>query len=703
MQKDNLITTPTLFPLDPSNEACLRELIALLNTPARTLSEAVTKIAFDGGCSFLEQKIVALPVIRTQGTSGFNYSSGPKMLAYLRFGFTKSEYFVLQSMVLDGVSNWISHFYSLDGKYAFSEGPSSHPFAELPEHMLEENCPILNQLYNLAILEYPKTKEAKANTRVLNTIEQILRKIQNIRGNELSVSQGAQDGSIKAINEKLLSIELDPVYTWKERQTLLKSLKEDRAEIIRVKKRIHPRILFVYVLPLFVVDLKAGAYRFIKRPISNILGLLETLFIDPIRWFGKVVRGNMGYSIALAIYSPFTFFFITQPMNPHAMWAVGKVRSAYIESTERIKQVFMGVSTHAAVKEISETPKRNYSDLKSATGGILLSSDVQEVSQQTWDERMSNFKAMQISYEENMEIAPRIGRLEQMETQLNWPLIVESTWLETERYSNFLSFIDQNSKDYTQDFVNFVRAEKIRTDQVQLYLWDRNIRFILDHPYTMMDESKEQTQMDFYVGRSFVMLRDMTNSLAMKHQGLALPAGYDGIMKLAQKFDAEYKSSGSVLDRLKSNSKLFSQMDPKSTAELRSYMKRQWEILYLLQNHAQEASNFGLQMYIWSVRNAVYTLQSLYSTKREELSLLSLNFKKGNTPSKLSNNLSFKHIDSQYEALFHMLVLEYTSIRKEIGEALKKDIEADQRKQIIDGVESFLKERDFLLKSGNLI
>jgi hypothetical protein len=174
-------------------------------------------------------------------------------------------------------------------------------------------------------------------------------------------------------------------------------------------------------------------------------------------------------------------------------------------------------------------------------------------------------------------------------------------------------------------------------------------------------------------------------------------------MKLAQKFSGEYKNAGSLLDRLKNNSKLFSQLDPKSTNELRSYMKRQWEVLYLLQNRAQEASNFGLQMYVWSVRNAVYTLQSLYSSKREEMSILSLAFKKGMKPQKMSSNPAFKQIESQYEALFHMLVLEYTSIRKEIGESLKKDIEADQRKAIIDGVESFLKERDQLLKNANLV
>ncbi len=316
---------------------------------------------------------------------------------------------------------------------------------------------------------------------------------------------------------------------------------------------------------------------------------------------------------------------------------------------------------------------------------------------------MSQFKAMQIAYEGNLEIAPRFGRLEQMETQLNWPLIVESTWLETERYLQFLNFLKANEKEYDPAFIRFAEKEKSRAEEVQLYLWDRNIRFILDHPYTMMDETGEQTQMDHYVGRSFILLRDMTSTLANRTKGLALPAGHERIMALAKKFDSEFKAGGSVLARLKNNSKLFERRNSMDTAELRTYMKRQWEILYLLQNHAQEASNSGLQMYNWSVRNTVHLLQSLYSTKREEMSLTSLQFKKGLARSKLTANASFRQMDSQYEALFHMMVLEFTSIRKELAEHLKNDIEASQRKRLIEGLESFFAERDSLLKQANLI
>jgi hypothetical protein len=218
-----------------------------------------------------------------------------------------------------------------------------------------------------------------------------------------------------------------------------------------------------------------------------------------------------------------------------------------------------------------------------------------------------------------------------------------------------------------------------------------------------MDQSKEQTQFDYYIGRAFINLRDMTNELSKRFKGLPIPAGYQNIAQMAQNFELDYKKNGSVLERLKNNSKVFAQKDPSSTQELRSYMQRQWEVLYLLQNKTQEGSNNGLQLYVWSVRNTVGLLQSLYSSKREEASLLSLSFRKGAIVNKLSTNNSFKKIDSQYESLYHMMVLEYASIRKEIGESLKNDIESTQRKKILTGVESFLKERDTLLKGANLL
>lgn len=681
------------------------ELATFLGTPSKTLQDFITKIGMDGGTTHLTQSVQALPVFRTANTSGYNYSYHKTMMAYIRFGITTSGYFVVQSLILNSKSSWASHYYHADGGYAFSEGPITHVFSSNSDSLMETNCPIINHLYNILSDEYLALKDGKeTNSKRVLTIEKALQRLSKTRTNELSVTSGLNDQAVQQLNQKMMLIDLDPVYTWKERHQLIAKLKEERSKLLNTKKRAHKAGFFTYTLPLFGHDLKAAFARIAKRPLNNALGILERICLDPIRWFFKVVRSNMGYSVALAIYSPFTYFFITQPMNPHATFAVGKVRSAYIQTVEAFEHV-LGIEN----KKIETKPSTLGLALNAAataqasSRGMLLTTDVPEVNNQSWDDRMNNFKNMQNSYESNMESAPRMGRLEQMETQLNWPLIVESAWNETERYLNFLSFIESNAKDYLPSYVQFVKAEKSRTEQAQLYLWDRNIRFILDHPFTMMDQSKDQTQADYYVGRAFIQLRDMTSTLTSRYKGLEMPQGYAAISQLASHFESDYKTNGSVLERLKNNSKLFAQKDKLDAEELRTYMKRQWEILYLLQNRAQEGAVHALQMQVWSVRNVVTILQSLYSTKREEMSTLAFSMKPGAAINKLTANPAFKRIDSLYESLFHMMVLEYTSIRKEIGEELKNDIEATQRKTLIESVENFLKERDVLLKGANLL
>ena len=51
-----------------------------------------------------------------------------------------------------------------------------------------------------------------------------------------------------------------------------------------------------------------------------------------------------------------------------------------------------------------------------------------------------------------------------------------------------------------------------------------------------------------------------------------------------------------------------------------------------------------------------------------------------------------------YETLFHNLVYEYVSIRKELSN-LKNDIEYQQRVDIINNLMAFLNERNELLKA----
>jgi hypothetical protein len=353
MQNEKNITTPTLVPTLSPVEESLQELSRLLTTPNPLLIDFLSALAFDGGTHLFSNEVKALPVFRTNLTSGYNYSFETKMLAYVRFGITTSKYFVIQSLILDGKAAWVSHYYSADGKYSFSEGPISHHFCEASEVLMEANCPILNHLYNVLSAEYSRVNAGNANTISAYLIERTLRRIQKTNGHKLSIALGIHDSAIRVLNDRLMSVELDPVYNWKERRSLFSSIKKERASLIRTKKRAHQKSFLSYTLPLIAYDMKAAFQRFKKRPYNNTVGLLDTILLDPIRWFGGVVRSNLGLSVAMAIYSPFTYFFITQPMNPHAMSVVGSVRSAYLQTTDTVSHLLSNgatVTTTAAVK-----------------------------------------------------------------------------------------------------------------------------------------------------------------------------------------------------------------------------------------------------------------------------------------------------------------------------------------------------------------
>lgn len=563
-------------------------------------------------------------------------------------------------------------------------------------------CPILNFLYQIASEEYPSPERSASNTRLLHTIEKTLRALDGLPPPLPSIHLGLADPAFIRLLDRMLEVERDPVHTWKERQDLIKALKSERRILIYTKRRVHGTHGLMVSFSLSLYDLRGNWDRFRLRPWSNLLGWMDALILDPVRWFFKIVRGNMGYSIALAIYSPFTFFFITQPMNPHAMWAVGRVRTAYLDALEHLGKATGNThSTHTAQSE-PQTKESLPRSIPSPTGFPLMG-DLPEHANQSWEERMSQFKAMQIAYEENLEIAPRMGRLEHMESQLNWPITAESAWIETERYLQLTSFLLANSSDYDSDFIAWVKNEEQRAVHVELYLWDRLTRFILDHPYTLMDESNEQHGQTVYVGRAFSLLRNMTQNLGNRFPGLRPHGDYSRIFRLSERFEQDRKDGKGVLDRLQRNLPLFQADRLPDPIEIRRKMKRQWETLYLLENRAQEAALSGLQLYVWSIRNAIHILQSLYSTRRFDLSHLALVLKRGATPSKLTKNPDFESTESQYEALLHLMILEFSSVKKELGEALQKDIEAVQRTRIIEEWKTSLQEREKLLLKKDLI
>jgi hypothetical protein len=288
-----------------------------------------------------------------------------------------------------------------------------------------------------------------------------------------------------------------------------------------------------------------------------------------------------------------------------------------------------------------------------------------------------------------------MGRLEQLETQYNFPMQIESTWEELERYNNLIFKLRQENPNLSAKLKQYLTNEVNRTQQLELYLWDRMSRFILDQIYVMLDKDNEQKRNDYYVGRSFVFMQEMTNILSWRYRNFKKPEGYERIEKLANFYAGNRKEFGSIMQNLKENSDLYKQKDVLNTKEFRAYMKRQWEILFLQNSKAEEASNNGLNMYIWSVRNTAWVLQSIYSAKKEELSLL------------VKRDIAQKSLESQdlmtrtkisltYETLLHNLTLEYVGIREEIMNRLSKDIESTQRMMVLENLKEFISDREKL-------
>jgi hypothetical protein len=649
--------------------------------------------------------------------------------------------FVLRRYTQDQEKNYERFdYFNMIGEFTFtSEKKTLEPlYVETLE--IDKSCPILNHLYNFLALEYKLASEGKSWATVqVHSVEKFLRQIYNSKIINLPIKHGLQDPAIQDIYTNILKIELDPVLTWEERQLVFKEKKDILNRIIATKTRAHKLSKTKFKIAILKKNFFNFKDRVLARPSSNAKGLLFRYTMGKVFWFFKTVKNNLGYSVALAVYGPFTYYFITMPMNPHAMQAVGRVRTAYldvkteimdivkkdnkvintsIKTTNKNKIVDSVTTSNAAPISINQNALANVIYPSSLTIGptldinvdlgdgdqgnykpnllnMLLTTDIPKVDRQTWNERMSNFKQMQIAYEENIEYASRMGRLEQLETQYNFPMQIESTWEELERYNSLIFKLREENPNLSAKMKQFLTNEVNRTQQLELYLWDRMGRFILDQIYVMLDQDNEQKRNDYYVGRSFVFMQEMTNILSWRYKNFKRPQGYDRIEKLANFYAKNRKEFGSVLKNLASNSDLFKQKDLLNTKEFRSYMKRQWEILFLQNSKAEEASNNGLNMYIWSVRNTAWILQSIYSSKREEISLL---IKRDQTGQILSpgDQLNRSKISMLYETLLHNLTLEYVGIREEIMNRLGKDIESTQRMMVLDNLKEFLSDREKL-------
>lgn len=672
----------------------------LVMKSAKTLEERLADLLkVNGGKEIFNLNEVQIyDIHNSNGFSGHNYWVDNILIGQLHIAtLTSGSYTLYKRIFLENEITEVYDYFDVNGNFTYSSQSLDCPVVNYDSINMEPKSPVINHLYNILYNEYNKARTGNSLTQRIVLLENILKAFALNPELSLSVSNGSQDLAIKNIENEMFRIEADPVLNWTERQDIFVSLKEIRSKIIETKKRVHHLSILSYVIPILFNDILIKFKLIRKRPISNIKGISYKWSFGKIFWFLGTVKENLGYSVALAIYGPFTFYFITQPMNPHAMWAVGKVRNAYISAVQSVEPAAQAetVQLIAETKKIQDSVSTGQASIEKTENTVIpqATSSLPEIS---WDDRMSNFKAMQIAYEGNMVFAARMGRLEQMETHFSFPLTAESAWQETQRYIRSVKGTLQYNTNLDARYKNFLTKEIARAENLQVYIWKKMSQFFLDHPFISVDQSNEQKQRDFYVGRAFIFMDEMTQELS-KRDLKDKPHTHKKVSALAKFYRQSRVHSTSIMDDLKNNSKLFRQADIFNTKEFRSYMKDHWEVLFLQQNKKQEASSFGLQTYTWSIKNAIWTMQSIYSAKREELNTLTYKFNLNNQNT--SKVASDKSLDSLLESMMHMLTIEYVSIKQEFSNNLKYDEEAKLRENIINNVKDYLVERDKLFST----
>lgn len=660
----------------------------LVMLQAMTLEERLACILKSDGEIVSPSGVKIVDVHNYNGMSGYNYWVGDELIAQLYItSLLSGTYAIYKKVYLDGELSESYDYYDQEGKYFYTSETLDGQSVSYASISMDTTNPFINHLYNILYIEYDGTTYNFGNTSRIFLLENILKKFYIEDTYKLSVKKKFKDRALLNIRREIIKIEQDSVLKWSERQEIFKSLKSVRKKILSTKRRAHKFDYLSYDFVVSTMDAEVTYTTFKQRPINNFLGAFYRYTLGNLFWFAGTVKSNLGYSIALAIYGPFTFYFISQPMNPHAMWAVGKVRKAYIAVVDVFEDEAEENSRTASMGKLSDK-------VSTQQAGIQKSSPEISNKDISWSDRMSNFKAMQIAYESNMVFAARMGRIEQFETQFNFPLTAEAAWMEMELYLKNIDGTLGYNKNIDSRYKNFLQNEKKRTIELQLYIWQKMGQFFLDHPFIVVDEDEEQPERNYYIGRQFIFFEKMTKKLSK--MGLASsPITHQNVKMLAEKFKRSKKLGTSVLDNLERNSRLFKQKDFLSTEEHRAYMKDQWEILFLQQNKKQEASSFSLQAYTWSVRNAIWLLQTIYSAKRSELGLMTYKYNLENTGTHATT--ADGSTNEYLENMFHNLAMEFVSIKKEIAENLPADNEAKLRENVINNIKQYLVERDKLL------
>lgn len=672
------------------------EVLNLVMRSAKTLDERLAGLLLTEKTSqdLLKKFVERVPVHNFNGMSGYNYWIDNKLIAQLHFAGLESGYYVfLKRSNLEQDIHLIYDYFNREGQYAYSSEQLEGTPVFYNSINMDPTDPFVNYLYNLLLIQYEQAEQGLAQTQRTYLLERILRSFQSNPQIRIGVKDKLKDPAIINIRNEFFKIENDTVLSWDERQRFYQALRRVKKKLLKTKRRAHKLNYFAYDAPLKLVDMKDKFSLMSQRPFDNFLGLGKKYTWGRVVWFANTVQGNLGLSIAMAIYGPFTFYFITQPMNPHAMWAVGKVRSAYLDTIESLKLTFQKDDEHAQL-ELTASGEDQKQDVISSKMAANSKDKKLPSNQVLWEDRMSSFKAMQIAYEESMVFAARMGRIEQMENQFAFPLTAESAWEEMERYSRLIEQTLHHEKNIDARYKTFLSEELKRTREHQVYLWRKLGQFFNDHPYMVVDQDEEQTAKDYYIGRGFVFMEKITNKLNKMDLKKHAPNTHEKVLKLAKKYRNLKQDSQDIIGSLEKNSFAFNDEQRYDTERMRKVLKRHWEILFLQQNKKQEASSFGLQTYTWSVRNTLWALQSLYSAKREDIASLTLKYKLGANGDDLA--AADQELNTLYESLLNMLMVEFVSIKKEIESNLAHDSEAEERVRVIENIRDSLIARDKL-------
>ncbi len=639
----------------------------------------------DGGRKQMNEDVKIFYIHNYNGLSGYNYWIDDKLVAQLYMGSLLSgTYVVYKKTFIENQLNEKYDYYGANGEYWYSAQTLDGQCLHYNSISYDPNCPFINHIYNVLHSEYESTTFNFGNTQRIQYLETTLNRFYKSKDFKLSANDYLKDQALIDIKNEIIQIEKNSVLNWSERQAIFKQLKEKRSKILSTKRRTHRYHYMLYDFVVMFTDLKLKAITFSQRPINNFSGSLYRYTLGNFFWFCSTVKNNLGYSVALAIYGPFTFYFITQPMNPHAMWAVGKVRTAYLNLTSTLDsnddEVMIAEEKTDSVNTKQAAPEK-ITDLKN---NVV-----------SWDQRMGDFKAMQIAYEADMVEAERMGRFEQLETIYNFPLTAEAAWMEMELYASDIEGKLKYLK-LAPKMIGFLEREKQRTLELQFYIWQKMGQYFLDHPYIVVDQDNEQPMRNYYSGRQFIFFEAMTEKI--KKMGMAKsPITHKNIEKLADKFSELKKDGHSVLGTLRKNSRIFQQRDLLSSAEHRAYMKRQWEVIFIQQSKKEVSSTFALQTYTWSIRNAMWLLQTIYSAKRSEISALTANYQ---LDTNFDKNEPSEIMNEYLGNMFNNMVEEFVSIRREMLNNLHGDAEAKLREKVINNIKNYLEDRDKMYQSS---